>query len=71
METAATKATGYRRGAITPFGSTRRLAVICDASASGEISVGGGASGISIHLDVDDLVEVAAATVGDVMKPLD
>lgn len=60
--------TGYPRGAITPFGSTRVLPVVCDASAEGEISLGGGAHGISIHLDTAQLVAATDATVADVTK---
>jgi prolyl-tRNA editing enzyme YbaK/EbsC (Cys-tRNA(Pro) deacylase) len=64
----ALAATGYPRGAITPFGSTQVLPVVCDASAEGEISLGGGAHGISIHLDTADLVAATKATVADVTK---
>jgi Cys-tRNA(Pro) deacylase len=67
----ALEVTGYPRGAITPFGSKRRLPVICDASATGEISLGGGAHGMSIHLDVADLVAVTGADVADVTRPAD
>lgn len=61
--------TGYRPGAITPFGSNRRLEVVCDASVEGEVSVGGGAGGMSIHLEAGDLVTVTGAVVADVTKP--
>ncbi len=61
--------TGYPPGAITPFGSKRRLPVILDSSASGEVSMGGGAHGLSIHLDVADLAAHTAATVADVTRP--
>ena len=64
----ALEVTGYPRGAITPFGAVQRLPVICDVSASGEISLGGGAHGMSIHLQVTDLVAHTAATVADVTK---
>jgi Cys-tRNA(Pro)/Cys-tRNA(Cys) deacylase len=65
----AYEATGYHRGAITPFGSRRRLPVVCDSSISGEISIGGGAHGVAIHLQASDLVAFAEATVADVTKP--
>ncbi len=61
--------TGYPSGAITPFGSKRSLPVILDASAEGEISLGGGAHGVSIHLDTEDLVAHTGATVAQVTKP--
>ncbi len=61
--------TGYRSGAITPFGSKRSLPVILDASAEGEISLGGGVHGVSIHLDTEDLVAHTGATVAQVTKP--
>lgn len=64
----AFEATGYHRGAITPFGSRRALRVICDSSAEGEVSLGGGAHGVAIHLAVDDLVAHTAATVADVTR---
>lgn len=65
----AYEATGYHRGAITPLGSRRELPVVCDATAEGEISLGGGAHGVAIHLRVDDLVAVTGATVADVTSP--
>jgi Cys-tRNA(Pro) deacylase len=62
-------ATGYHRGAITPFGSRTALPVVVDATAEGEISLGGGAHGVAIHLDTADLVAHTDATVADVTKP--
>jgi len=67
----ALQVTGYPRGAITPFGVAQQLPVICDASANGEISLGGGAHGMSIHLRVADLVDFTGATVADVTKLVD
>ncbi len=63
--------TGYPRGAITPFGSKRALPVICDVSLEGEVSLGGGAHGMSIHLDTADLVALTQARVADVTKQAD
>jgi Cys-tRNA(Pro) deacylase len=65
----AYEATGYHRGAITPFGSRRALPVIVDASIEGEISIGGGAHGVAIHLQASDLVAHSDATVAAVTKP--
>jgi Cys-tRNA(Pro) deacylase len=61
--------TGYRRGAITPLGSRRDLPVILDTTAVGEISLGGGTHGVSIHVDAVELVDHLGAQVADVTKP--
>ena len=64
----AREATGYERGTITPFGARGGWPVIVDASVpgGGVVSVGGGAHGVSIRLDGDDLVAALDATVVDV-----
>jgi Cys-tRNA(Pro) deacylase len=62
-------ATGYRPGAITPFGSTTQLPVIADASMEGLASIGGGAHGVAINLDADDLIAHFDATVAEVTRP--
>ena len=66
----ARSATGYERGAITPFGASNPWPVIADASVSnkGLIALGGGAHGVNIHIDADDLIEFLGATVADVSK---
>src|SRR5437660_12003106 len=48
----AKEATGYERGAITPFGSARAWPVLVDASAVGlaTVAIGGGARGVNIHV---------------------
>ena len=59
--------TGYARGTITPFGSTRTWPVVVDASAVGhEISLGAGASGVGILAQADDVVRALGAQVADV-----
>jgi len=59
--------TGYARGTITPFGSTRSWPVVVDASAVGhEISLGAGASGVGIVAQADDVVRALGAQVADV-----
>jgi Cys-tRNA(Pro)/Cys-tRNA(Cys) deacylase len=63
--------TGYPHGAITPFGSKRAIPVICDVSLEGEVSLGGGAHGMSIHLDTADLVALTEARMADVTKQAD
>ena len=66
----ALQATGYRRGTITPLGSSHSWPVIADThAASGEVSIGGGAPGVSITVDGADLVRILSATVADVTEP--
>lgn len=64
----ARAATGYERGAITPFGSSRAWPVIVDAAAMshGSVAVGGGARGVNVHLAPADLVAALHASVEDV-----
>lgn len=64
----ARDATGYERGAITPFGATRAWPVIVDAAAMAEpvVAIGGGGFGINVHLAPGDLVEALSATILDV-----
>jgi Cys-tRNA(Pro)/Cys-tRNA(Cys) deacylase len=61
----AREATGYERGTITPFGLARPLPVLADASiaGAGTVTVGGGAHGISLRLDADDLIAAVDAEV--------
>lgn len=59
--------TGYPRGTITPFGSTRAWPVVVDASALGhEVSLGAGASGVGIVASGDDVVRALEAQVADI-----
>lgn len=60
--------TGYKPGAITPFGSATRLDVIADAAITGLASVGGGERGVAIHLEAVDLIAATMARVADVTK---
>jgi Cys-tRNA(Pro)/Cys-tRNA(Cys) deacylase len=64
----AREVTGYERYTITPFGASRRLPVVVDASALDQpvVSVGGGAFGVNLHLDPSDLVAGLEAEVVDV-----
>lgn len=66
----AREVTGYARGTITPLGATRAFPVIADASLTGAVSIGGGAHGVSLTVDTDDLVTVLDATVADVTDPM-
>ena len=60
--------TGYERGAITPFGSTRPWPVLVDAAALEHetVAIGGGARGVNLHLAARQLVEHLGATVVDI-----
>jgi Cys-tRNA(Pro)/Cys-tRNA(Cys) deacylase len=64
----ARAATGYERGAITPYGSRRAWPVIVDASALEHetVAIGGGARGVNLHLSPQALVEHLRAEVVDV-----
>ena len=62
--------TGYERGTITPFGSSRAWPVIADKRIIGrEVSIGGGAHGVSAKVDGDALISVLGAEVADVTEP--
>jgi prolyl-tRNA editing enzyme YbaK/EbsC (Cys-tRNA(Pro) deacylase) len=59
--------TGYERGAITPFGSTRAWPVIADASVRAHDSVAiGGGRGVNLHLGSRELVDGLHADVADI-----
>lgn len=72
-EAEAKEATGYERGTITPFGSTRPWPVIADASVNrlGRVAIGGGARGVNLHMAAHDLVMRLDADVADVTRPAD
>jgi Cys-tRNA(Pro) deacylase len=67
----ARAATGYERGAITPFGADHPWPVIADATVlgAGRVAIGGGARGVNLHLDPGDLVRALDAEVVDVTRP--
>jgi len=67
----ARAATGYERGAITPFGSAGAWPVVADASIAGldRVAIGGGARGVNLHLASDALIAAVAAVVADVTRP--
>ncbi|HEX9122209.1 MAG TPA: YbaK/EbsC family protein [Actinomycetota bacterium] len=66
----AREATGYERGAITPFGSVAAWPVIADASFDGldRVAIGGGARGVNLHLSAADLFAALDAAVVDVTR---
>ena len=66
----ALEVTGYVRGTITPLGSSRAWPVVADASMRGPVSIGGGAHGVALTVDADELVRVLDATVADVTDPI-
>jgi Cys-tRNA(Pro) deacylase len=66
----AFEATGYKRGTITPLGASRSWPVYADERLlDGDVSIGGGAHGLSITVDGAELVEAVEAHVGDLTKP--
>jgi Cys-tRNA(Pro) deacylase len=66
----AKEATGYERGAITPFGLRHAWPVIADASipGKGKVAIGGGGHGINLHVDADQLIAHLGADIADVTK---
>ncbi|HYZ10488.1 MAG TPA: YbaK/EbsC family protein [Actinomycetota bacterium] len=67
----ARQATGYERGAITPFGSTHAWPVVADAAVEGKerVAIGGGARGVNLHVAPSDLIRHLGAVVADVTRP--
>lgn len=67
----ARAATGYERGAITPFGSTTAWPVVADASIGrlDTVAIGGGARGVNLHLQASQLIRQLGAAVVDVASP--
>jgi Cys-tRNA(Pro) deacylase len=66
-------ATGYERGAITPFGSKKPWPVVADETVLEpvRVAIGGGERGVNLHLDAAEVVRVLGADVVDVTKPDD
>ena len=63
----AREATGYERGTITPFGSTRAWPVVADERIVGRtVTLGAGAHGVAVAVSADAVVAALAATVADV-----
>jgi prolyl-tRNA editing enzyme YbaK/EbsC (Cys-tRNA(Pro) deacylase) len=63
----AKEVTGYERGTITPFGSTQAWPVVADATVGGRtVSLGGGAHGVALTVDGDDVIRVFDAQVADI-----
>lgn len=67
---AAFDVTGFRRGTITPFGTTRPLPVVADERVLGRrVSIGAGEHGVAATLDGDALIGHLGAQVADVTEP--
>lgn len=66
----AKAATGYERGAITPFGATTAWRVLADATVleRERVAIGGGARGVNLHLSSRDLVATLGAEVADLSE---
>ena len=66
----AKAATGFERGAITPFGATAAWPVIADPAIPTleEVAIGGGGHGMNLHLRGEDLVAFLGADVAEVTK---
>jgi Cys-tRNA(Pro)/Cys-tRNA(Cys) deacylase len=69
----ARAATGYERGAITPFGSSGKWPVVADSSIEGldRVAIGGGARGVNLHLRRSDLIAALGAETAGVTRPDD
>lgn len=67
----AKAATGYERGAITPFGAATAWPVVADASVDPDatVAIGGGIRGVNLHLRGADLLAATSAEVADISKP--
>lgn len=66
----AKEATGYERGTITPFGSTRAWPVIADETMTGRIiTLGSGQHGVAIAIEASEAFTALGATVADVTDP--
>lgn len=69
----ARAATGYERGAITPFGSTTAWPVVADSliPSLDVVAIGGGAHGVNLHVAGAHLVAHLGAEIADVTRPGD
>ena len=68
----AKQATGYERGAITPFASTTTWPVVADATLADRdlVAIGAGAHGVNLHLDPADLIRLLEADAANVTRPV-
>jgi Cys-tRNA(Pro)/Cys-tRNA(Cys) deacylase len=65
----AKAATGFARGTITPFGSTRSWPVVADRRLAGRrVTLGGGAHGVAMAVDADAALTALGAVVADLTE---
>ena len=66
----ARRATGYERGTIAPFGSSRAWPVIADERVRGrEITLGAGEHGVALAAKADEILQALDASVADISDP--
>jgi len=66
----AKQVTGYERGTITPFGSTRAWPVVADERLAGRtVTLGGGRHGVALAIDAGAAIDALHAQVADVTDP--
>jgi Cys-tRNA(Pro) deacylase len=66
----AKAATGYERGTITPFGSSRPWPVLADSRTEGHtISLGAGERGVALRVAASEAVTALGGTFADVTDP--
>jgi Cys-tRNA(Pro)/Cys-tRNA(Cys) deacylase len=67
----ARDATGYERGAITPFASATAWPVVADATIAqrDRVAIGAGAHGANVHVEPADLIRILDAEVAQVTRP--
>lgn len=66
----AQRATGYKRGTITPLGAETAWPIVADERIKGRVSIGGGDHGVSLTVSSADLLEALDAEVADVTDPV-
>lgn len=66
----ALRVTGYERGTITPLGASTAWPVLADERVTGQVSIGGGAHGVSLTVTAADLISALGADVADVTEPV-
>jgi Cys-tRNA(Pro)/Cys-tRNA(Cys) deacylase len=68
----ALAATGFARGTITPFGTSRAWPVVADERLRGRtVTLGGGEHGVAVAVDADEALSALDARVADVTEPED
>lgn len=65
----AREVTGYARGTITPFGSTRAWPVVADERIAGRsITLGAGTPGAAVAVQADDVIAALQAQLADISE---